>query len=257
MGLFDWLFGAECPLELDERAWFDAAWLWLQEEFGAELPLQVTPIEPTPAFFPDAYDGSEAAARALFTRVQGYMQLAEQPLKLRFYAERDPDQRGALSGRVEHHEGSAGTFQQAYGGATPTISLEVNQLRDPMALVATVAHELGHVHLIGHGRLTGEEEHHEPLTDLLTVYFGLGVFNANATIRESNWQDLEFSGWSVGRSGYLTQEQFGYALALFAHRRGEAKPAWAEHLCTDVAAYFRRSLKQLARDGWSPPRPGL
>ena len=34
-------------------------------------------------------------------------------------------------------------------------------------------------------------------------------------------------------------------------------PAWAEHLCTDVAAYFKRCLKELTREGWTPPRPGL
>lgn len=250
-------FRASYPVEPDERAWLDAAWQWLTDQFGEELLRELTPIEPTPAFFPDPYDRSEAAAQAVFERVRGFMRLADQPLELRFYAEREPEPPGGWGHGLVDHQGSAGTFHQLYAGATPVISLEETQLQDPLALVATIAHELGHVHLIGHGRLTGEEEDHEPLTDLLTVYFGLGVFNANATLRERNWETAGTFGWSVGRSGYLSQEQFGYALALFAHQREEPRPAWARHLSTDVHSYFRRSLKVLARDGWRPPQPGL
>ena len=62
---------------------------------------------------------------------------------------------------------------------------------------------LGHVHLLGHGRIDDEAEDHEPLTDLLTVLFGMGVFTANAVIREHHWDAGPVSGWSINRRGYL------------------------------------------------------
>ena len=79
------------------------------------------------------------------------------------------------------------------------IWVEAGNLNDPLALVATLAHELGRVDLLGAGRVSPDTEDHEPLTDLLTVFFGLGVITANAVIRENYWSAGAFSGWSMGR----------------------------------------------------------
>ena len=72
------------------------------------------------------------------------------------------------------------------------IWLEQTRLDEPDAVVSTLAHELGHVHLLADGRCDQNTPDHEPLTDLLTVYFGLGVFMANNAIREINWRS---GGW--------------------------------------------------------------
>jgi hypothetical protein len=50
--------------------------------------------------------------------------------------------------------------------------VEAANLDDPLAMVATAAHELGHVRRLGHGWLSDEAADHEPLTDLLTVFLG-------------------------------------------------------------------------------------
>jgi hypothetical protein len=55
----------------------------------------------------------------------------------------------------------------------------------------------------------------EPLTDSTTVFFGLGLFNANEAFK--TFKDFKSYGWST--QGYLSQTQWGYALALFAHIR--------------------------------------
>ncbi len=99
-----------------------------------------------------------------------------------------------------------------------------------MSLVATIAHELGHVHLLGDGRISADEEDHEPLTDLLTVFLGVGIFPANSVIRDVNWHSGNMEGWSISRQGYLTAPMFAYALALFAYIRGEYKASWSKHL---------------------------
>ena len=100
----------------------------------------------------------------------------------------------------------------------------VNALSDPFSVVATLAHEIGHVILLGQGRVGPDDFDHEELTDLLTVFLGLGIFPANSISMESNWNSGQMSGWSVGRQGYLTINMYGYALALFALARENPEP---------------------------------
>jgi hypothetical protein len=114
-----------------------------------------------------------------------------------------------------------------------------------MCLVATVAHELGHVRLLGEGRVHGGYEDHEPMTDLLTVFFGLGVFTANSAFRI----DASSQGWRAQTRGYLNEEMFGYALALFALMRGERNPSWSRYLEGSVSTFFKNGQKYLEKTG--------
>src|SRR5262249_54398499 len=128
-------------------------------------------------------------------------------------------------------------------------------LDDPLAMVATMAHELGHVLLLGQGRVSADVEDHEPLTDLLTVFLGLGIFTANSVLREHYWDAGAVSGWSMGRSGYLTMAMYGYALSLFAWMRGEVQPSWAKELRLDVRSAFKEGLRFLEETGDSLCKP--
>ena len=132
------------------------------------------------------------------------------------------------------------------------VAIRGTQLKDPLSLVATVAHELGHVILLGGGLMDPKTQDHEPVTDLLTVFLGLGIFTANSAGRFSQYQDERHQGWSMQRLGYLPEEVFGYALAKFAFERGENKPGWIRHLSTNPKAYFKRSQAWLTKN--SPPR---
>jgi hypothetical protein len=194
----------------------------------------------------------------MFERVLRYMGLGDARVKVGFYAEERDGPIGPMQPGITYSsDGTAGLYiHGSRSRLSPddeqTIWVEVRQLAKPLALVATMAHELGHVHLIGHGRITNEVEDHEPLTDLLTVFFGLGVLTANSLIHEENWTYLNTGGWSVGRLGYLSQLEAGYALALFAWLRGEDRPAWAAELCADVRAPLKQGLRFLGTGKVSP-----
>jgi hypothetical protein len=129
------------------------------------------------------------------------------------------------------------------------IALKSSVLKDPMVLVATVAHELGHLILLGDRHLDRSTPDHEPMTDLLTVFLGLGIFSANSAAR---FQHHDHGGgwhsWSMRRLGYLPQGVYGYALAKFAAERGEIKPEWTQHLSTNVRVYFKHSSAWLAKN---------
>jgi hypothetical protein len=111
-------------------------------------------------------------------------------------------------------------------------------------VVAVLAHELAHELLIGRGLLKDALDA-EWVTDLLPVFLGLGLFTANATLREKTERHLRFSRWSIHRRGYLNSGTIGYALALFAWVRGESRPDWAKLLRLDAAHTLAGGLRYL------------
>jgi hypothetical protein len=239
---------SKCPVEPKAREWIEHRMHWLTQQFGLNKLRSTQIVLPRAKFFPDGFDGSDESVRALLNRVCNYMGITGETIHLSFYEERPPVETDGLV------EGTAGLYVEE-GGAF-RIWLEVKNLDDPLALVATMAHELGHVLLLGHGRISADVEDHEPLTDLLTVFLGLGVITANSVVRETSWSAGVWSGWSVGRRGYLTMQMYGYALALFAHLRDETRPDWAKHLRPDVRAAFKLSQLWIANEGSLPRTAG-
>jgi hypothetical protein len=267
-GLFaplNWLVGwfrskPECPIDAEMRRWVDHRWRWLVGEFGVDRVREARLILPTPEFFPDPYRGTEEDARRVLDRVCGYMGIDPGCIEMSLYDDQSPLADHPMFGG--RSQGTAGLYQPE--GGRYRIWIEATNLDDPLGMVATVAHEVGHIHLLGHGRISAGAQDHEPLTDLLTVFFGLGVFTANSVIREQYWQDGQYAGWRIGRRGYLTMPVFGYALALFARTRGEDGSAWSGELRPDVCVAFKKSMRFLSAEAAdrgkvdrpdSPPRP--
>jgi hypothetical protein len=223
----------DCPVEPAVRQWLEARAEWIRGEFGSDRIRFAEVILPTEDYFSDAYAGTERDARTILDKVCSYMDVDPAAVDLHFYDSHPLEKTLGLYEAVE------GKYR---------IWIEYGALADPLSLVATMAHELAHVHLLGHGRVTADVEDHEPLTDLLTVFFGLGVIMANAVIRESYWNAGAVSGWNMTRQGYLTIPMYAYALALFTQARGEARPAWAKHLRPDVRAEFTKACRFLAQE---------
>ena len=101
-----------------------------------------------------------------------------------------------------------------------------------------MAHELAHVLLLGDNKISQEMKRMESLTDLMTVFCGFGIFNANAAhVHKSGVR-----GWSTSSHGYLSQREYGYSLAVFAWKRGETDPPWAPELTKSVRVFMRATL---------------
>ncbi len=237
------LFAPACPAETAEKAWVERRLRWLADRLGHDRMRGAPAVTPTDAFFPDPYRPDEAGARACLDRVCGYMGVDHRLLILTVL----PD---------EEMPGAAGLYERRGPRGRARVWVAASQLADPASLLATLAHEVAHEVLLGGGVLTADVPDHEPLTDLATVFLGLGVFPANATLRESHWNyGGTYSGWSIGRQGYLSAVAFGYALAVWAYVRGEADPAWAAHLRPDARGAVRKGLRYLAKTGDSVFRP--
>jgi hypothetical protein len=203
---------------------------WFESEFGARRPIVL----------PEQFTGL-TSAQEVFAKVADYLSIDPGRVDLELYAERPFTSHGAPA------HSAAGHYRTRKG--RPVIAIETGQ---PMkSLVSTVAHELGHVLLLADGRISHTRRDHEPLTDLLTVHFGLGIFSANAAFEFSSHQ----SGWSWEKLGYLTEPMYGYALARYAWLDGDAKPRWAEHLDLNPRACMRQGLRYFKSQAAPLPQP--
>jgi hypothetical protein len=213
---------------------------WLSREFQQSAFAGGPIVLPTPDFFPDRYDGSQDAARALAERVCDYMDVSPSLIDLRFHS--TPRKLWLVNEAGKYLPHAAGTYEE--GDERFVIRLDSDGLHDAMALVGTVAHELAHVRLLGEGRLSRDAFDNELLTDLTVVFLGLGIFLANTP---RVWES-QFSTWpdcDLVKPEYMTPPMFGHALAHLAWFRGERKPAWARHLNSSARANLKQGLRYL------------
>jgi hypothetical protein len=237
-----------CPIPEERRKWLEHAFDWLVAAFGEGLIRGRRVLVPHHSDFPIRYDGTHASALDTVAIIARQMEIDPGEIELFFYEDGIREiAAGDLGNRIytagEGRDGSLQSTSGRYMGRQDDgkfhIALQEKRLREPEYMVATLAHELSHIKLLGEERL---QENDEQLTDINTVIFGLGIFNANAAF--STFQDFRSSGWR--KLGYLTQMDWGYVLALFARLRGENDPEWAKHLCKNVKSDFTKSCRYLS-----------
>ena len=229
------------PLDRHGREWVERHLRWLGDEFGTGRLIDEPVVEPTPAFFPDPYDGSQAAVEAMLDRVRGCMDVSPvYEVRVRLYDESNAPPLADAAGHALG--GTAGTYQKR-GGVT-VLRIERRQLDRPMELVGTLAHELAHLRLMGEHRIDPDRFDNELLTDLTAVYFGFGIFLANAP---RHWHsDLTYwPGTDARRPEYMTLPMYGYALALIAAARFDERPPWVRHLNRDARSEMAASARYL------------
>jgi HEAT repeat protein len=241
------------PLDPPEKLWVEQQMSWLTQTLGLDRLRKVTVVLPTPEFFPEPFTGAPEQVRPLLDLVCRYMGVGAARLDLELF--------DGGTGRAEFssHSGidlSSSALGYYVRGERETILLDGSLLMDGEALIATMAHEVAHAPLLGDGLVSEDDPNHEYLTDLLTVFLGLGIFSANSVIRETSVHDgALYACWSIGKQGYLSERLYGYALAVFAHVRGEEAPAWAKYLRLNVRDIFTRGLDYLQKTSDTQFRP--
>jgi hypothetical protein len=209
MSFLLWRGRPSCPANPEEKKLVEDGFLYLKKRIGLDRLRKTTVIEPTPQFFPDRYDASTEAA----------------------------EMKGDF-GSHQTTKGAAGYYAQSDG--VDQVWVKERELADPEALVATMAHELAHVELLGRTAMSHDEPHLEAITDLATIYLGPGIFTSNMLLRRKGWVEGNLECWQLQRKGYISPEMAGWALTLFASARGESDPKWAKHLAADGKGYLTR-----------------
>ena len=212
------LTGPKCPVSADDKNWIETRLRWLQGQFGG-VRLDFPVLKPTFKIFPRTWNGSVKECSDLLTILCEYMDIPRESVDLRFFEGGQDPLRHSLPSYELSESGAAGMYHGRSTGGKFIISVSGEQRTQPDRLIATMCHELGHVLLLGGNRIRGDEEDHEQLTDLLTVYFGAGIFTANAALQFEQWTDVGTQGWRTSRHGYLSEAQLGYALACYSWLR--------------------------------------
>ncbi|MYW68009.1 hypothetical protein GTY65_28620 [Streptomyces sp. SID8379] len=239
------------PVHERDRVWIERRLAWCGQEFG---PATTAPA--LPGFVPQGFDGTQEWAEELVRRVGAVMGADVGPIRVRL-VEPVP---GTTPGRRHR----VGEYREEDDG--PVIELDRSVAARPDAFAALIAHELAHARLAGRPNLAGLRLTHaeeERLTDLLTVFLGMGVLTANAAdgyVRTAGFTVTPLGGlgdWELtGRRdepphhmGYLKPSEFGYALSCWTLARGESSPPWAGRLVPSVRSAFTRGLAYRAARG--------
>lgn len=120
-----WLSPPKCPVDSPTQAWIDQRMGWLAGQYGMEMWRMARAVEPTDEFFPDRYDGTEAAVQNMLNRVCGFFKVDAKRVVLRLYLEN----RGirAPVGSPMATTGSAGRYE---AGEKETVAIETSNLGD-------------------------------------------------------------------------------------------------------------------------------
>lgn len=230
------------PLNKELRKYFENNFLWLMQVFPEPKIEDRQILTPTIESFPINWNKSQENAFNALKIICGNMQIDHNEIEIDFFnngikeinmgasvifTQSDPHNPEAAG--LYHYEKTNGKFQ---------ISLDEALLENPEKLIATIAHELSHVKLLGEKKI---EQNDEILTDFTTVFFGLGIFNANTAFQFYNQTDR----WGYSNSGYLQINEWAYALALLAFIRNEDEPDWKRFLSKTIKSDFEKCLRYM------------
>jgi hypothetical protein len=223
------------------RKWIDTAFLWLIDSFTEDFIKAHKVLIPHYSDFPIAYDGQIESVIKTLQIVATHMKLSPDDIHLDLYSEGQTEISTGGQGRfflkqVDGDKYSSGLYWGKQPDGKYHIGIESDKLKDPEKIVAVLAHEIAHIKLLCEGKI---DENIEPLTDLTTIIFGLGIFNANAAFKFEQGNDY----WAYSKTGYLSQMEWAYALALYAHIRDEKTPYWIEHLTKNIKSDFKKSTR--------------
>lgn len=248
------------PITPTDRTWIEDNLKWLFEQFGHEAFLRNELVKDAHEYFPyKLKEGETRPLEVLAAKMCGEMNISFEEVRLDIFF------------RENHNGGSfaLGYYQNLIdlkdGKTTPAIMLNLSPISNKAGIIATLAHELAHIKLLGENRISAAEADHEYLTDLCTLFWGFGLLEANqafSTQTDYHPDSPSISVSSVSKSGYLPLEMWAYALALYCHLKEIAGADLLPYLSREMQVQFAASLQWIHQQG-SPldmhmlNRPGI
>jgi hypothetical protein len=251
-----------------ERAWVLDALRGLVQRCGHEHLVSTPVVLPDARCFPDPWSPDARGVRRLALRILRYAALDELDVDVEMFDDGGAAQ--AQAGALVHakaHEGAAAWFA-GIDDRTCRFGANVSLLDDPGGVTAALAHETAHAFRQVQEVVVDDRDLEECLTDLSTIYLGMGVLTANASLRHRSWgfqgggSSLGGHAWSTSQLGYLSPQAMCFALAVFEQVRergsGERR-AIVEALGTNQAGFFKAARRWLDREfqGVAPLRERL
>lgn len=223
-----------------------ATFKWLLKNFGGDDFYQTTELVlPTKEYFPSKVDSPEGAASETFEAVKKHAGLENWQCRLQAQ-EDDANPVVAPTLAIQNAPSSPhGTFQTTEENEV-LITYNPALATQPIQLVATFAHELAHYLTV-----TSKEEppggwgNWEFATDIAATFLGFGVFMANSAFNFTQFSGTDSQGWKSNRSGYLSESEHIYALAIFNQLKGLPVESASVHLKPHLRKLLRKANKEL------------
>lgn len=235
------------PLLPEESRQFQIdCYTWLLTHFGGDDFYQgAALILPTDDFFAPEDRTLELTAEDVFYKVKQYAGLVKWPVSL-VAQEEDPDPHVAPTLIIQGVDAKPlGTFS-ANEENEHTITYNPRVQTNPTQMVATFAHELSHF-------LTSTSPEPPPggwgnweyATDICATFLGFGIFMGNSSFSFSQYSEGTTIGWKTASSGYLSEQEHAYALALFLLLKELPAKEALRYCNTNIRSYLKRALKEL------------
>ncbi|MET2984609.1 hypothetical protein [Aureibaculum conchae] len=239
-----WKKKNKLPITENDKIWVDEDLDWLRYEIGKENFMEILTVTPTKEFYEREFDGSEIDAEFILNRTMELMNINDVEIKLDFFSDGvvEMEDGTTLISPADIHgkwKSTAGTYEMKDNEIV--ISLERQQLKDPISLIATISHELSHQILLGENRI---EENDEYLTDLTAINYGFGIFIGNSRFKFSQYLSNSEFGWQSSTQGYLPEQIIAYAMAWLSIERNEGIN-YSKFLKPSLKKYFEQSYKYL------------
>ena len=235
----------KCPIRNPDRVVLDNGFFHLIQEFGEEFVLNSkiysNPIEITGKVF----RGDELYTQLLFQKLGDILEVDLRQVELGLFNETGDVflDSGVMMVSENGGEFASSKFTE-YSDGSAEILINSRYIKDFCCLVVSIAFELIRLKLRREGKEYADDD---VILELVLLFFGLGVFNANSSVAKmKTWSGDLSSGWNIEKGpSQLSPEAHGYILALFASYRGENNPAWADSLEKEVKKVFYEGLRYL------------
>lgn len=237
-------------IDTGDEEWQLETWRWLLDHFGGLEGLRAYPLLfPSHGDFPKSGLSGKAHAGFVLSQVAEKLGIDPAPFEL-IEQEPDIDPVAAPLAVVQNvPSGPAGTYSAQ--GNRHRITVSPRQVADLEQLIATLAHEICHpIFFSVPEPPPGGEELEEFATDLAVAFFGFGIFGGNGSFNFQQFRDdgTGTQGWSVQRLGYLTQNEWGYALAVRAHLTGEDIAPIKDHANDGLWLNTKKNFRYLEKN---------
>lgn len=243
-------WSAKPTIDEDDLEWQLLAWRWLLDHLGGVDALRSYPtLKPSHQDFPNTGLAGHRHVAAVFEQVARRARVDAAEFRLERQAEPVDPLVAPLAIVRNAPVDPLGTYR--LDGNAHVVTYDPVAARDLEGLISTLIHEICHAVLFAIPEPPpGAPDAEEFATDLATVFFGFGLFGGNQSIRFSQFRDdaTGTQGWSIGRAGYLGQNEWGFALAVRALLAGEADGVIETHAADGLRAHFRKNLKYLRRN---------
>lgn len=241
-----WKRKPKSPITQEDEEWVIEAFNWFEETFKTDLVNQEIYL-PTKGFLDFEYTGSEDDVLDICEIIADRLSLDRNcSIEVYYFEEFQPlefTDEGVYSNYEEGTQMTNGLYSKVVDGIYQ-IGIERSLLKNPSGLIATIAHELAHVKLLGEGNLEENDEH---LTDLTASLFGFIIFLANGAVSTmTTWSGNTHSGWRIGgSSGYIHYKVYSFIIAYWLTKRQDRSPEWLNFLNKDIKKEVEKGLRYL------------